>query len=421
MMNLLPIEVIERIILKCDGKTLLNIQKIDENWCQLIEYLTQKTEIWKWCVHEEIPKNELVEYCQKYSESPADYRKWQSIYQKWLVWQNLGDDINYEIYSTPIEMARISCMAVCGNHVALGSEDGRLKIYKTTWAMVHSSRRLAVKIKSLAFIDCGTKEKEILCILISHATGLLVSEINSFNNEIVIPDVVSHSVFGSYICYEQVVCRTTICKLVKLDDDHLQLKVIWYSRIYSPRCMNMWNGICTFLIDSVVKYIEYEKPEFTPMYDLKEKTFIDFKFTSQDNSYSCQSRRILRDDVVITIYKNDDQEKSDFIEFCFLDESNGYSTKLFNSSDVFLFNRITCIFVYGNTLIIGLDIGNIYMYHVSSWKNLNLRNYDKKLIIGRHPIISIEVKEEDDERRFYIASRFCVHQLTGYSLKYKNL
>lgn len=38
---MLPIEIIERILKNCDGKSLLNARKVDENWKTVVEYLTE--------------------------------------------------------------------------------------------------------------------------------------------------------------------------------------------------------------------------------------------------------------------------------------------------------------------------------------------------------------------------------------------
>lgn len=37
-------------------------------------------------------------------------------------------------------------------------------------------------------------------------------------------------------------------------------------------------------------------------------------------------------------------------------------------------------------------------------------------ILGKHPIIAIDVKELKDERRFYVTSNVAVHEIVGVSL-----
>lgn len=37
----LPTEIIEIILLNCDGKTLLNCRKVNDEWKTIIDYLTE--------------------------------------------------------------------------------------------------------------------------------------------------------------------------------------------------------------------------------------------------------------------------------------------------------------------------------------------------------------------------------------------
>lgn len=114
-----------------------------------------------------------------------------------------------------------------------------------------------------------------------------------------------------------------------------------------------------------------------------------------------------------------------------LEGGPNYVKKLFNTSEV-LQATITCICLYGNTLVLGLDTGivnsiflkrkitiktifQIYFYHVPSWKHFTIQEYQKRIIIGKHPITNIVVKETKDKRVFYVTSSFNVHEVIGFS------
>lgn len=56
--------------------------------------------------------------------------------------------------------------------------------------------------------------------------------------------------------------------------------------------------------------------------------------------------------------KNDDDVKCDFIEFFLLWDEDKYSKKMFNTWETFR-SYITCIYLYGNTLLLGMDVGNV--------------------------------------------------------------
>nr|XP_023014102.1 uncharacterized protein LOC111503901 [Leptinotarsa decemlineata] len=404
-----PTEIIEEILLRCDGKTLLNARKVSDNWRSIVDYLSQRTKIWKWCCFEEIPKHQLIEYLQNYKHN--DDKKWLNIYINWCSWENLNQVVCDMILS-PVEVPRISCIAVSGDFIAVGSHDGRLRIFTTNWKVIFCARILAVKINSLTFIKGDEEEPENdLCLAISYNRGLHIFYFDGINkNQLVIHDVKSHSVYKNYICYEKLGGRVTIAKLTG-NHGRKDLSEIWFSRIYSPSClscMKMWDGVCTFLINNEVKVIQYAGNEITPMDLMTKKTRIKFNFPLVESN----NTQILRDDIIICLCKNEDDVKCDFIEI-FLLEKNKYCKKMFTTWSIFRC-YITCIYLYGNTLILGMDVGNVYIYHVSSWKNFDLREYSHKLIIGKHPIISIDVRETANERRFYVSSKFNIHEISGF-------
>lgn len=43
---ILPIEIVEIILRKCDGKTLLNCRKVDNEWKTVVDYLTEVSGEW---------------------------------------------------------------------------------------------------------------------------------------------------------------------------------------------------------------------------------------------------------------------------------------------------------------------------------------------------------------------------------------
>lgn len=62
----------------------------------------------------------------------------------------------------------------------------------------------------------------------------------------------------------------------------------------------------------------------------------------------------------------------------------------------------------------------IYFYNIKSWKEFDIRNYEHKIMLGKHPIISIDVKETKGERLFYIATTVNIQKVTGYSVSKYN-
>ncbi|XP_044749096.1 uncharacterized protein LOC123309869 [Coccinella septempunctata] len=403
----LPVEIIERILLKCDGKTLRTAKCVSSDWKEIVEYLSKKTPIWKWCCNEEIPEKELVDYVDKYDR--IDLEKWEKIYSNWSSWQNLQEDIRYVIVSSPAEIPRISCLAVSGHYIAVGSEDGRVRIFTEHWKPFYTSRHKATRVKNINFIDWENKD---MCLVIAYPRSLIIECFNDLSNTTFIEDVINHSVYKNYICYEKARGRINIVKIHNNGNTNTLIQ-IWFSRIYSslyPNCLNIWNGICTVVINNEVQRFHYNADEeTTQMCEL-------IRTAKLKTSLSLTSRityQILKDDIIIALGRDDSFAKEEYIEFFIIGPNDECSRKLFNTWDT-LRSFITCIFVYGNTLLLGVDTGDVYFYNVSCWKRLDIRNYQKKIIVGRHPIISIDVKETLEERKFYVTSNFCIHELRCY-------
>ncbi|CAH1966913.1 unnamed protein product [Acanthoscelides obtectus] len=363
----LPIEIIERILMKCDGKTLLGARKVNEDWKNIVDYISLRTDIWEWCCNEDIPKNELVEYLQNYKSDDPD--KWLNIYTNWSSWEDIKD-IRCDIIRSPVEITRISCIAVSGEFIAIGSNDGRLRIYTIDWKLIYKARILAVRLNSLAFMESrcettsGCMDLPYLTLVIAFHKGLHIFCFDGVNEtQLVIHDVKSHSVYKNYVCYEKVGGRIYIARLNQTEGGGKELTEVWFSRVYSPSsisCMKMWEGVCTFLINNEVKIIDYESGDCSTMDIMKRRTRIKFNFPLVESSDTV----ILRDDVIIRLCKNEDDVKCDFIEFFLLGENDLYSKKMFTTWDNFR-SYITCIYLYGNTLILGMDVGCLSAFDVN--------------------------------------------------------
>lgn len=124
--------------------------------------------MWKWCCNEEIPQNELIEYMQKY-EDLNDPDVWRNIYENWISWKDIGNCINFDVVSSPAEIPRITCIAVSGCFIAVGSEDGRIRIYNDNWELLYTERHFAVRVTSISFIygNCGCFMNEKIFIFLS--------------------------------------------------------------------------------------------------------------------------------------------------------------------------------------------------------------------------------------------------------------
>lgn len=126
---IVPLEVLELILLKCDGKTLLDAKNASEGLSDTIDYLgkvqfnkpynkkafmfvtpLQKTRLWEWCCKEEIPAEQLVEYLPLYSSHSKD--RWEQIYLHWSSWEYFTPRIAEPVLCPNNSFKRISTIAV---------------------------------------------------------------------------------------------------------------------------------------------------------------------------------------------------------------------------------------------------------------------------------------------------------------------
>ncbi|XP_044254993.1 uncharacterized protein LOC123005354 [Tribolium madens] len=404
----LPPEILEKILINCDGKTLLTARNVCKQWGDLVDYLSKKTPLWRWCCHEEIPKKELTQYLIHYNKE--DPNVWFYVYNNWMTWQNIRD-IRFETVLSPADIPRITCIDVFEEYIAVGSEDGRVRIYDQYWKPLVITRHQAEKVSKVTFFYSDS----ILKIVTAFSKAIIIDDLfGDGYNHLILEDVMSHSIYKNYICYQKHGGRLTIEKLT--NSNGRVLEETWFTRVYSPKnitCINMWNGVCTILISNDVRKVNYDSKNILPASEYHEKCLLNF--SSIPNSLtSHQTHHILRDDIIIVLYRAENLVDKEYMEVIMLEGGSKYVKKLFNTTEV-LEATITCICLYGNTLVLGVDTGIVYFYHVPSWKHFTIKEYAKKIIIGKHPITNIVVRETKNHRKFYITSSFNIHEVIGVS------
>ncbi|KAI4463279.1 f-box-like domain superfamily [Holotrichia oblita] len=386
---MLPSEAIERILSFCDGKTLYNARHVNHNWSQLVDYLTVKTDIWKYCCYEEIPTDQLIEYLEKFNVSPSS-NKYKDIYENWLAWQNVTDNIDFDIMLCPADIPRITCLAASGRFIAVGSEDGKVRLYNDSWDLLYTTRHVAVKVLEITFFD---DDRDLYMgdvwpvIIISYkcSTLYLMDYEDRFIDPLIVHDV----------------------KLYRNEVRCLKSKggKLTY---YCPDCSDFKGQLKNFQnLKPLVKELKNEL-------DLvKEKVVSTQNVIALDIETVIQEMADRERPKNITLQSNDKNRQ--LMELFILGSSREYSKKLFHPWEV-LESYITCMYLYGNTFILGVDVGDVYIYNVDSWKTFDIRKYQEKIRIGKHPIISIDVLEKNSERKFFIASSFNIHRVVGFSI-----
>lgn len=111
------------------------------------------------------------------------------------------------------------------------------------------------------------------------------------------------SVYKKYLSYVKSGGRISIVELIKDPDGEKRFCEITYVRIYSPNVvtgLSMWNGICTFLMNSDVKTLRYF-PHAQPISTVENKTHL--KFCVTNNIRDEQTCQLYRSDIIISLCK----------------------------------------------------------------------------------------------------------------------
>lgn len=73
-------------------------------------------------------------------------------------------------------------MNIIGHHIAIGSEDGRMKLYTSHWDPVFEIRIVAVRLTKLTFVGC----KLVLCYTVIRGKKLHQIKFNLQYNRFVV-------------------------------------------------------------------------------------------------------------------------------------------------------------------------------------------------------------------------------------------
>lgn len=91
----------------------------------------------------------------------------------WLDWKEIRSNIKFDVVPSPTEIPRITCIAVAGLpntkktvfsykkiyknfvlgcFIAVGSDDGRIRIFNESWELLYTERHFAVRVTRISFI-----------------------------------------------------------------------------------------------------------------------------------------------------------------------------------------------------------------------------------------------------------------------------
>lgn len=414
-------EVVEKILLHCDGKTLKVAEKVCVEWQQIVEYLVQKHNLWHKCVHQDIPAQELLQYKSKWLAASDKCINWEQLYENWMCWHDIKQNIQFH-KGTTWKINKISCFSVIGDYIAIGLTNGSVKVFNKSGSVVETYRHLIVQVQSIHFVrelPTSGETKPPTELLIAYQDKVII---NDFRGSYAPGTFYNCYIFSSYKNFMCSVSQEGHITIAKVSNDEANRKksfqVVTYARIYSPdtvKSCTLWENVCLILVNDKVRVINYKEGSKSSQFMAVELTTLQFS-----NVYYMMRRDvfIFHDKVIITVTKSMDIMQQQLFELFILnDEEKRNSKKMFVPWEVF--NAfITCVYLYGNTLVIGLSSGVVYFYVIDDWKLFDIANYSESIgMTDVSPIISIDAVESYEKREFYIASNTFVRKVIGQTVR----
>ncbi|XP_069696934.1 uncharacterized protein [Periplaneta americana] len=122
-------EVLEVVFSHLDGKSLARCEQVCKLWNELVQRISQRTDIWKRCCEKEIDRGTRLEVLDKsfpsWHLSCLSEAEWREVYKNWCQWQHL-DSWGYKTRTIceDTHIAPVTCMRTSGTSVVTGHHYG---------------------------------------------------------------------------------------------------------------------------------------------------------------------------------------------------------------------------------------------------------------------------------------------------------
>lgn len=413
---LLPRELIELILLYCDGQTLCAAQHVNREWKDIVNYLDKKYKIWKRSCIEDIPKLELLQY------TTLPTTDWHQIYENRTTWQDIQQNIRFhtKVFETQSANKEITCIAATDKYIGIGLGSGKIIVYNQDGVQLKEfTIHLGTSIKSIHFITDEDQNTSIVAnyydMLIIHKLVLETFDaLNEYNYGV----VDNHTAFDFYkTFFSGMSSRSPYLTIGRFTNDDLNenhtiianvlMHDINYGYGLQLRLLTciLNENLCLVLAMNMMYIVERDdQPNaqfivrvLMTMPELGREGFRginhDVWVMNEDVRVSCIRALTTSDPQVMYVHtptKDIDP-----------------TTKYFLPQEVFE-TVITCIRLHGNTLVIGTLKGWLYFYEINKredWQTFDIANYSHamEIDIAFGPVKYISVAERE-QRLFYVSS-----------------
>ncbi|KAI4476367.1 hypothetical protein M0804_013638 [Polistes exclamans] len=368
----LPIEIWEQIFSYIDPINLTRIKIVCNSWREIINNILKESDLWYTKCKEEIPQNEwklLFEtlypnrsYVDLINASKKE-KIWMNMYKWWFKCQQLitCDIFIDTLYPLPKDQCLefITCIAVLGNILAIGTSKGYIYLFNTD-DLSNKSMCVANHMESVLKVKFLKNSKKII----------LAS--SSINDHIKFWDFQSKNLIlkdrGKLLCTSQSYCYTIIENILivqgcipktsyELPVNHIVAGTADCNKVcFYTEEGNFFYGL--FAEDKELFITKYIQPPSIPIRNYYMFTDIAVCITEYGS-------------IGFSIY--------------------GKKWKFFDALSIF-HGRPTAVLIYGSLLILGIETGHVYIYYVNNWNKLHLKfSIARLIIVGKEPIVSLNI------------------------------
>ncbi|XP_043249719.1 uncharacterized protein LOC122395873 [Colletes gigas] len=368
-----PLEIWEHIFLYADPVTLTNLKTVSKNWNVIINKILKEHDHWYKICKREIPQHLWSTLCETlnpkkfYTEFHEKYDAtiWMAMYKLWIKCKNIMKWSTQSKYFEPLlktcPTENITCVDTSGHLLAIGTSEGYIYFYDIN-KLYKGSIYIADHMEYVHSVQFIRDEKNVVCISCS------------INDHISFWDVKSKNLIdktrGELICTSYSYCYIAMHNTIVTEGSIPRT-------IYEFRT----NSIVAIGADNN-KVLFYTEEGLLVNLRLNTSNQNDVNLTHiLPPNIEIRRYYIFKPHTVVCIAENGNlgflvQEKEWIVHNLF----------------PILHGTPTAVLVYAHVLIVGLDSGNVHIYHINNFETINFNTIrSKKLTLDFTAVISLNI------------------------------
>ncbi|KAL7303099.1 hypothetical protein TKK_0004312 [Trichogramma kaykai] len=412
-----PVELWEQILANVDAKSLMRLKTVSKTWKLIIARHLQTSDAWYLQCVNSIPKHYwyiLLEdsvlfpliYDPDYKENYNETRKfeskiWVTIYKAWITWEDvekLQVDTIKVLPAIPENrpQERITNIAVLGELVAVGSNDGFINVYNIENDRLMHKFDQVEEVTALKLTKTGEQFNK---------TIVLSSSLSRKNRMWIFKEkkpitrasgTVICSGYGYYCANTEVPYKFHLYNTKNQKQCNFSLMDA-RSGLGQTAVMNIYRHfLCLWTEEGI--YVEIDLRKIGPKSNEQVEPEFCKRIGTPEASEYVRNYYLFNPRVILCV-----------TEYGKLGISVNRSKWKLSNPFPFLGGVVTAVHYHVKVLIIGLDSGDVYLYPMKNEKSLLtfsfLNSKFKKLQITSEPIVSVNVTEVFGDQRLIVATK----------------